>query len=124
MAKQKKANLEYLSDYKVRLDSNRTILLDDLSPGDITNQLIEDGIIDHDDADQINAEKGRKLKATALLDMIYHRGPNAYKCFRKALEENSDWLVKALDETDIKKVEKTLCANFGNKKVFFHKNHI
>ena len=88
-------------------------MLDDVSAEDVLDQLIQDGILDHDDADQIKSEKGRRNKITALLDMVYHRGPNAYKCFRAALVEKSDWIVEALDKTVIEDSAKKTPIKFG-----------
>lgn len=104
-----------LDEYKLRMDSNLVLLLDDLSTESVMDQLLQDGILDHDDIDTVKAEKIRRDKVRKMLDMIYHRGPHAYKCLRLALLENYDWIVDKLDSTEVSKLkaQRTTVVDFG-----------
>lgn len=87
-----------------RLLKNQESLVRDLRVEDVIHKLISKGILDHDDTEDINTAKTRKGKAGKLLEMLSHRGPNAYGVFKAALAEKYDFLVEKLDNTDVSEV--------------------
>ena len=98
---------------KYRLDKNRVAILDDLFPKDITDQLIQDGILDMDDLDKIMAEKIRKDQARVLVDLIGQKDSYAYKCFRSAMVGTYDWIVQKLDDTVLQNQQPSHKVAFG-----------
>ena len=84
---------------KKRLQKNRIAIIDDLEVKDVKDHLIQDGVLDADDFQEILSKPRKKEQAGLLIDAL--KGPYAYQCFREALQEKYDWLVRALDDTDV-----------------------
>ena len=74
---------------KDTLRSHQVDLINDLEPRDILGHLYEDEVITENDVELIDKGKTRRERCQSLLFLLPRRGPTAYGCFRKALQETS-----------------------------------
>ena len=58
---------------KVRLQKNRSSLLDDLSVDDVLIHLIQGDVLTDDDAERIKSEKTRRDRVQKLLSLLPYR---------------------------------------------------
>ena len=72
-------------EMEVSLTSNRVAIVKDLEPKKHWNYLIQQGVIDDDDLDELKAEKTRKARAELLIEKVLRAG-----------RQNVDFFVKSL----------------------------
>lgn len=58
----------------VRLTLNRVAILKDLEPKKHWNYLIQEGVLDYDDLDELKAEKTRKAQGELLIEKVLRAG--------------------------------------------------
>ena len=87
---------------KKRLQKNRTAITDDFEVKVVKHHLIQKGVLDAEDFQEIEYKPQKKEQAGLLIVVL--KGPDAYQCFGEALQERYDWLVRALDDTDVSSV--------------------
>lgn len=87
-----------------RLRLNQTALEEDLMPKDVLAYLFQEGVLTQNDWDEVLAiePKTDRMRTRELLRRLPKRGKNAYKVFRKALDESGhSFLGTILDETKV-----------------------
>ena len=70
---------------EVRLRGNRVAILKDLEPKKHWNYLIQEGVLDYDDLDELKAEKTRKARAELLLRKVLLSGARKINIFVMSL---------------------------------------
>ena len=70
---------------EVRLRGNRVAILKDLEPKKHWNYLIQEGVLDYDDLDDLKAEKTRKARAELLLGKVLLAGARKINIFVMSL---------------------------------------
>ena len=70
---------------EVRLRGNRVAILKDLEPKKHWNYLIQEGVLDYDDLDELKAEKTRKARAELLLRKVLLAGARKINIFVMSL---------------------------------------
>ena len=70
---------------EVRLRGNRVAILKDLEPKKHWNYLIQEGVLDYDDLDELKAEKTRKARAELLLRKVLLSGARKIDIFVMSL---------------------------------------
>ncbi|CAH3198680.1 unnamed protein product, partial [Porites evermanni] len=70
---------------EVRLRGHRVAILKDLEPKKHWNYLIQEGVLDYDDLDDLKAEKTRKARAELLLGKVLLAGAQKINIFVKSL---------------------------------------
>lgn len=98
-------------EHRTILRKNRQLLIKDLEPWKIVNDLAE--IFDEDDRDEVKAENTRKEQAEALLDMLPRKGPTAFKQFLRALNKRQPHLATPMVEESRIDVSKCEEENVG-----------
>ena len=76
----------------------RVYILEELEPANILHRLLQDEIIKSDQYDDIDVDKTRKAKVTALLSILPHCGPKAFSSFISALKDNQKHVAQELME--------------------------
>ena len=79
------------------LSQNRTYLLDNLELRRLMDYLLEDGVINVDGIEKIQAEQGRRDQARAFLNRLDKCGPDAFDYFIKALEKTQAFIAEKLN---------------------------
>ena len=92
------------SSEKHRLQKNYRRLLE-VDTSQVTPYLVENGTLTFDDEERIGAQETSQDRMKKLLQMLPNKGRNAYSNFRESLLESHDWLVTALDDTDMSELE-------------------
>lgn len=91
---------------KTRLRLNRSLILQDVRVEDVQDFLYEKGVISEEDMDKCgNVTKTRREKIGCLLDLLPHRGPEAYEVFCSSLQETYPWIVEKLNSTPIQETQ-------------------
>ncbi|XP_067057441.1 uncharacterized protein [Acropora muricata] len=106
-------------EHRTILRKNRQLLIKDLEPWKIVNDLAE--IFDEDDRDEVKAENTRKEQAEALLDMLPRKGPTAFKQFLRALNKRQPHLATPMVEEsriDVSKCEEGMLSK--HKQILCH----
>lgn len=81
---------------EVRLRGNRVAILKDLEPKKHWNYLIQEGVLDYDDLDDLKAEKTRKARAELLLGKVLLTGVRKINIFVKSLSIHQPHLYELL----------------------------
>lgn len=73
-------------------------IIDNLDPGDIVNQLFQDGVLEQDDIDKIRSKNIRSEKCVALLKILMRRGPERkpFEYFLNSLHEKYEYLHQSI----------------------------
>ena len=95
---------------EVRLRGHRVAILKDLEPKKHWNYLIQEGVLDYDDLDDLKAEKTRKARAELLLGKVLLAGTQKINIFVKSLRIYQPHLNELL-QTDL---PETLQRQQGN----------
>ena len=88
-----------LGEYILR--KNHTILMQNLDPDEIVDILVEDSVLDLDDAEEIEVLPTRRRKLQCLLSHIRKR-QDGYTKLTDALKKSEQypWILVAFEETD------------------------
>jgi len=78
------------------LCKHRVKLVNNIEAKDLTDYLIQEGILITEDVEIIHSKTTRADRARTLLDIIPTQGPKAFEVFREALTENYKWLADEL----------------------------
>ena len=99
---------------QLRLTKNWGALASDLDVKDIVDYLIQDSILTLDDVAEIKSKPVRRSCVEELLTKLMRKGPQAYTCFRQALQHQYSWLVKQLDATDVTEAARASAAGLDS----------
>jgi len=69
----------------VRLTLNRVAILKDLEPKKHWNYLIQEGVLDYDDLEELKAEKTRKARGELLIEKVLRAGRQNVDVFMNSL---------------------------------------
>eukprot|EP00058_Branchiostoma_floridae_P017806 XP_002603295.1 hypothetical protein BRAFLDRAFT_71410 [Branchiostoma floridae] len=84
--------------HKVLLHAKRLEITSDLRFRDIRRRLLDSGILNWENLDEIENQQTREDQAKALLDILPTRGPNAFAVFRDALKHRYPHLAWILND--------------------------
>jgi len=99
---------------QLRLTKNWGALASDLDVKDIVDYLIQDSILTLDDVAEIKSKAVRRSCVEELLTKLTRKGPQAYACFRQALQHQYPWLVQQLDATDVSEAVRASAAGLDS----------
>ena len=87
------------SHYSVIL-KNYKYLVDHLDFGQVRDHLIQDGVLNSDICEEIEAKETRAKQNRKFLDIFLKRGPRAFPAFIKALNESgNEFIAQHLEES-------------------------
>ncbi|XP_035692732.1 uncharacterized protein LOC118427204 [Branchiostoma floridae] len=84
--------------HKVLLRAKRLEITSDLQFREIRRRLLDSGILNGENLDEIENQQTREDQAKALLDILPTRGPNAFGVFRDALKHHYPHLARILND--------------------------
>ncbi|XP_035673077.1 death domain-containing protein CRADD-like [Branchiostoma floridae] len=84
--------------HKALLLAKRLEITSDLRFRNIRRHLIDHGILNGADLDEIENHESREDEVKALLDVLPTRGPNAFSVFRDALKNSYPHLARVLQD--------------------------
>ncbi|XP_078615944.1 uncharacterized protein LOC144884474 isoform X2 [Branchiostoma floridae x Branchiostoma japonicum] len=84
--------------HRALLLANRLEITRDLRFRDIRRRLLDSGILNGDNLDEIENQQTREDQAKALLDILPTRGPNAFGVFQDALKHRYPHLARILKD--------------------------
>ena len=73
--------------HKEALRSKRVFLVENVDPATIINHLIQEGLINDDESEEIEALTRRKEKVRRIVQKVQLRGPTAFDKFVKVLDD-------------------------------------
>ena len=73
--------------HKDILRKHRVFLRREISADRLASDLYAAEIFDEEDVDEVNAATTRQQRAERLLDILTHRGPDAFVCFYQLLQK-------------------------------------
>ncbi|XP_078614289.1 uncharacterized protein LOC144883569 [Branchiostoma floridae x Branchiostoma japonicum] len=85
-------------NHKVLLRAKRLEIASDLRFKDIRRRLLDSGILNGENLDEIENQQSREDQAKALLDILPTRGSNAFAVFRDALKHRYPHLARILND--------------------------
>ena len=71
------------------LRKHRVLLRRELSADRIASDLYAAKIFDEEDVCEVNAARTPQKQAETLLDILTHRGPDAFRCFYESLQKTA-----------------------------------
>ena len=81
-------------DHRLKLQSKRVYLLDELDPNDaFLDHILQDKVINRDEMEKIRVQETRRERMTKFLDCLPCCGENAYDSFVKALRATNKYYV-------------------------------
>ncbi|CAH1240710.1 NLRC3 [Branchiostoma lanceolatum] len=84
--------------HKALLRDKRLEITSDLRFRDIRRRLLDSGILNGENLDEIENQQTREDQAKALLDTLPTKGPNAFSVFREALKDRYPHLARILND--------------------------
>ena len=81
------------------IQKNYKFLVDHLDFNHVRDHLMQEGILNNEICEEIDAEKTRSKQIRKFLGILPKRGPNAFPAFIKALNEsNNEFIAKYLED--------------------------